>query len=45
MLEPSLNLKTDEELSSILPPREHSKLDLVIDEDKMLPPIKKDESF
>ena len=44
MFAPSLNLKTDEDISSIYPPREHSKLDLIIDDDKMLP-NKKDEPF
>ena len=37
MFEPALNLRTDEDLSSILPPRDHSKLDLITDEDKILP--------
>ena len=36
MLEPRLNLKKDEDLSSILPPTDQSKLDL-IDNDKMVP--------
>lgn len=42
MFEPATNLKTDEDLSAILPQRDHSKNDLIIDEDGTHPADSKD---